>query len=97
MTPSLYINRENLVAEFNDAPLEEALDGRRNPLIERLKFIAIYGTKPRRVLHDPHRPGHAAGWRPRSTSAPTTATPPKSSSTGQPASATSLARNAPVD
>ncbi|MFN2459183.1 MAG: polyphosphate kinase 1 [Candidatus Velthaea sp.] len=41
--PSLYISRELTWLEFNDRVLEEGLD-ERNPLLERLKFIAIYGT-----------------------------------------------------
>ncbi len=41
--PSLYISRELSWVEFNDRVLEEALDA-RNPLLERLKFVAIYGT-----------------------------------------------------
>ncbi len=41
--PSLYISRELSWLEFNDRVLEEALDA-RNPLFERLKFVAIYGT-----------------------------------------------------
>ena len=41
--PALYINRELSWIAFNDRVLEEALD-EHNPLLERLKFIAIYGT-----------------------------------------------------
>ncbi len=41
--PSLYVSRELSWLEFNDRVLEEALDD-TNPLLERLKFIAIYGT-----------------------------------------------------
>jgi polyphosphate kinase len=41
--PSLYYSRELSWLEFNDRVLEEAID-ERNPLLERLKFIAIYGT-----------------------------------------------------
>lgn len=41
--PSLYFSRELSWLEFNDRVLEEALE-RRTPLLERLKFVAIYGT-----------------------------------------------------
>ncbi|MEO6991099.1 MAG: polyphosphate kinase 1 [Candidatus Baltobacteraceae bacterium] len=41
--PSLYYSRELSWLEFNDRVLEEAED-ERNPLLERLKFVAIYGT-----------------------------------------------------
>ncbi|MBV8117650.1 MAG: polyphosphate kinase 1 [Candidatus Eremiobacteraeota bacterium] len=41
--PSLFISRELSWVEFNDRVLEEGLDP-RNPLLERLKFIAIYET-----------------------------------------------------
>lgn len=41
--PALYISRELTWIEFNDRVLEEALD-EGNPLLERLKFIAIFGT-----------------------------------------------------
>ncbi len=41
--PSLYFSRELSWLEFNDRVLEEALD-ERTPLMERLKFISIYGT-----------------------------------------------------
>jgi polyphosphate kinase len=41
--PSLYISRELSWLEFNDRVLEEALD-ERTPLLERVKFVAIYGT-----------------------------------------------------
>jgi polyphosphate kinase len=41
--PSLYYSRELSWLEFNDRVLEEGID-RRNPLLERLKFLAIYST-----------------------------------------------------
>ena len=41
--PSLYYSRELSWLEFNDRVLEEAID-ERNPLLERLKFMAIYLT-----------------------------------------------------
>jgi len=41
--PSLFISRELSWLEFNDRVLEEALDP-SNKLLERVKFVAIYGT-----------------------------------------------------
>src|SRR6202011_5255822 len=41
--PSLYFSRELSWLAFNDRVLEEALD-ERNPLLERLKFMAIFST-----------------------------------------------------
>jgi polyphosphate kinase len=41
--PSLYYSRELSWLEFNDRVLEEAVD-ERNPLLERLKFMAIFST-----------------------------------------------------
>jgi polyphosphate kinase len=41
--PALYLNRETSWLDFNDRVLEEMVD-ERNPLLERLKFAAIYGT-----------------------------------------------------
>src|SRR5512138_3288685 len=41
--PSLYINRELGLLEFQRRVLEEAEDT-ENPLLERVKFIAIFGS-----------------------------------------------------
>jgi polyphosphate kinase len=42
-SPSLYINRELSLLEFQRRVLEEAQDD-RNPLLERVKFLAIFGS-----------------------------------------------------
>jgi polyphosphate kinase len=42
-SPTLYINRELSLLEFQRRVLEEALDD-RNPLLERVKFLAIFGS-----------------------------------------------------
>ena len=42
-SPSLYINRELSLLEFQRRVLEEALD-EENPLLERVKFLAIFGS-----------------------------------------------------
>ncbi len=41
--PALYINRELSLLEFNQRVLEEAQD-ESNPLLERVKFLAIYSS-----------------------------------------------------
>ncbi len=42
-SPSLYLNRELSLLEFQRRVLDEALDD-RNPLLERVKFLAIFGS-----------------------------------------------------
>lgn len=42
-SPSLYINRELSMLEFQRRVLEEAWD-EENPMLERLKFLAIFGS-----------------------------------------------------
>src|SRR5215510_9061170 len=42
-SPSLYINRELSLLEFQRRVLDEALDD-QNPLLERLKYLAIFGS-----------------------------------------------------
>lgn len=42
-SPSLYINRELSILEFQRRVLEEAQD-EENPLLERVKFLAIFGS-----------------------------------------------------
>ncbi len=41
--PGLYINRELSALSFNERVLEEAYD-QRHPLLERIKFLAIFGN-----------------------------------------------------
>src|SRR5512140_1973534 len=41
--PSLYVNRELSLLEFQRRVLEEAED-EDNPLLERVKFLAIFGS-----------------------------------------------------
>ena len=52
LEPTMYINRELSLIDYQQRVFEEALD-ERNPLLERVKFLAIFGSNVRRVLHDP--------------------------------------------
>src|SRR5574342_573269 len=42
LSPDVFINRELSLLEFQRRVLDEALD-ERNPLLERIKFLAIFG------------------------------------------------------
>jgi polyphosphate kinase len=43
INPELFINRELSLLDFQSRVLEEALD-ENNPLLERVKFLAIFGS-----------------------------------------------------
>ncbi len=58
-SPEYYINRELSLLEFQYRVLEEAQD-ERNPLLERVKFLAICGLQPGRVFHGARRRSEAA-------------------------------------
>jgi polyphosphate kinase len=42
--PSYYVNRELSWIDFNQRVLEEAIDSKAHPLLERVKFIAIFSS-----------------------------------------------------
>ena len=43
-SPDLYINRELSLLDFHYRVLEQAVDPNRHPLLERIKFLAIFGS-----------------------------------------------------
>ena len=70
--PAFYLNRELSWLEFNQRVLDQAIDA-RHPLLERVKFLAIVGQQPRRVLHGPGRDAAAEASRRRATTCRPTA------------------------
>ena len=72
---ALYFNRELSWLEFNARVLELAEDP-SVPLLERVKFCAIFTLEPRRVLHGPRRrPARPGRRRPRDARCRTGARP----------------------
>ena len=70
-SPSLFFNRHLSWMQFNRRVLEEAFDA-KNPLLERVKFLAHHGQQPGRICGSARGRAAAAGRAgPRRSRAPT--------------------------
>jgi polyphosphate kinase len=59
IAPSLYFNRELSWLAFNERVLNEATASW--PLLDRLKFLAIFFSESRRIFHDSSRRAPSSG------------------------------------